>query len=88
VLQPALRGSYLRELEDDARVIMGRLQADPGAGLFVVPTDRPDRQFFNLGLGATATFPGGHNVFLNYDADLSRDDLDTATLAGGFRLVF
>ncbi len=88
VLQPNARASYLRELEDDTRLVRGSFLHDPQGTSFAVPTDPQDSSYFTLGVGLTATFPRGHNVFLSYDRDLERDDLGYEQLILGARLNF
>ena len=87
VLQPTLRASALHEFEDDSRLIRGRFVEDLNANEFVLPTDRPDRNYFNLGLGLTATLPRGRAVYIFYDTDLEREDLDIYTFSIGLRLA-
>jgi len=86
VLRPMVRGAFVHELEDDARQISARFTADRSAIEFLLPTDAPDRNYFNLAAGLTATFIRGRTLYLTYDRDVGRDDLDTETLAVGFRL--
>ncbi|MCP3957147.1 MAG: autotransporter domain-containing protein [bacterium] len=86
ILQPALRLSWLHELEDDLRLIRGRFAEDQTAAEFLVPTESPDRDFFNLSAGLTATLARGRTLYLLYDTDFDRDDLDVYTVTAGFRL--
>ncbi len=85
VLRPAVRLSYLHELEDDARLIRAHFADDLTANEFVVPTEEPDRDFFNLTAGLTATMARGRTVYLIYDTDLERDDLNVYTFTFGVR---
>lgn len=88
VLQPSLRLSYLHEFEDDSRLIRAGFRADPAARRFAVRSDTPDRDFFNLGAGLTATLPRSMATYLLFDTDLERDDFDVYTFSGGFRWQF
>jgi uncharacterized protein YhjY with autotransporter beta-barrel domain len=88
VLQPMLRASYLHEFEDDTRLIRGQFVQDIQANEFVIPTDKPDRDFFNLGAGFSGTLAHGRSFYLFYDTDLERDDLSIYTLSAGLRLQF
>ena len=88
VLQPLLRVSYLHELEDDPQVIRARFLGDGAQRYFVVRSERPDRDYFNLAAGISATLPRGWATFLQYDTDLEREELDVYTLSGGFRFQF
>ena len=86
VVQPQLRLSVLHEFKDDSRLIRGRFANDADANGFAVPTDDPDRDFFNLGVGLSFTFKRGRAAYIFYDTDLERDDLEIYTISAGFRL--
>ncbi|MEE8524800.1 MAG: Calx-beta domain-containing protein [Thermoanaerobaculia bacterium] len=86
VLLPTVRLAALHEFDDDLRLIRARFVEDPSGIDFVVPTTTPDRDFLNLSAGVTATLPRGRTLFLLYDTDLGRDDLDVATITVGLRL--
>ncbi|MEM7354853.1 MAG: autotransporter domain-containing protein, partial [Acidobacteriota bacterium] len=88
VVQPSLRVAYLHEFEDDRRLIRARFRSDLVGRQFVVVTDTPDRDFFNVGAGITVTLPRSMATYLIFDTDLARDDLDIYTLSGGFRFQF
>ncbi|MGH9464597.1 MAG: autotransporter domain-containing protein, partial [Thermoanaerobaculia bacterium] len=64
VLQPIVRAAYLHEFEDDSRLIRGRFVDDVQANQFLVPTEEPDRDFFNLSAGVAATAARGGSFFL------------------------
>ncbi|MFQ5526959.1 MAG: Calx-beta domain-containing protein [Thermoanaerobaculia bacterium] len=85
VLQPTLRASALHEFEDDSRLIRGRFVEDLEGNEFVLPTEQPDRDYFNLGLGITATLRRGRAAYIFYDTDLEREDLDIYTVSVGLR---
>ncbi len=85
VLRPTMRLSYLHEFEDDARLIRSRFVEDVTANEFVIPTEDPDRDYFNLTAGLTATMARGRTVYLIYDTDLERQDLDVHTFTLGLR---
>lgn len=86
VLLPTVRAAYLHEFEDDSRLVRGRFVDDVEANEFLVPTEDPDRDFFQLSAGLAAMTPGGRSFFLTYDVDLARDDLDLWGLSLGLRL--
>ncbi len=85
VLRPTVRLSYLHEFEDDARLIRSRFVEDLTANEFVIPTEDPDRDYFNLTAGLTATLARGRTLYLIYDTDLGRQDLDVYTFTLGAR---
>ena len=85
ILQPTVRASALHEFGDDARLVRGHFVQDVSQLEFVVPTDVPDRDFFNVGAGLTVTTVRGRSFFLFYDTDLARDDLEVGTFSLGAR---
>ncbi len=88
VMQPSVRLAYLHEFDDDTRLIRGGFLGDLSANEFVLATDPPDRDFFNLGAGLTFVFTKGRSCYVYYDTDLERDDLEIFTLSAGFRWEF
>ncbi len=88
VLQPVLRASVLHEFEDDSRVVFASFAADAGNNMFQLPTDRPDRDYFRLGAGLTATLAHGRGLYFLYETDLGREDLDLYRLTAGLRQEF
>jgi len=86
VLQPVVRAAALHEFGDDGRLVRGTFIQDVQQLEFVVPTDAPDRDFFNLGVGLTATTYRGRSFYVFYDTDLGRDDLEVGTFTLGVRL--
>jgi uncharacterized protein YhjY with autotransporter beta-barrel domain len=88
VLQPVLRASVLHEFEDDSRVVFASFAADAGNNIFQLPTSQPDRDFFRLGAGLTATLARGRGLYLLYETDLEREDLDLYRLTAGLRQEF
>ncbi len=87
VLSPTLRLSYLHEFRDDSRLIRGSFVEDATGVTFTVPTESPDRDFFKLSAGFTATFIRGRSAFLLYDRDLGREDLNVYAISLGLRLA-
>jgi len=86
VLLPQGRLSVLHEFQDDARDVRARFIEDAEAtNVFAIPTDEPDRDYLNLGVGFGAQFRHGVSAFLFYDTDLERDDLDLSTFTVGIR---
>ncbi len=88
VLLPQLRLEWAHEFADDSRDIGARFVNDPTGTAFRVPTDAPDRDYFNLGTGLTAVFPGGRIAFLQYDTMLGRNEFTQHTVNLGVRLEF
>ncbi len=94
VLRPHVRLDWEHEYSNDQRLIKARflnVPDDPAAivnNRILIPTEDPDRDFFNLGLGVSATFPRGIMAFVDYATILGLEDIDLHQIAGGLRLEF
>jgi outer membrane lipase/esterase len=88
VLSPQVLVEWLHEFENDARSIPVRFIGDPAATQFLVPTNGPDRDFFNVGAGISGTFARGISAFFYYEALLGYRDLDRNLFTGGLRFEF
>ncbi len=88
VLSPTLRLSYLHEFADDSRLITAGFVDDGGGTTFAIPTDEPDREYFNARVGFSAAFVGGFQLFMFHERDLARDDLEIDLTSLGLRFAF
>jgi outer membrane autotransporter protein len=88
VLSPQILAEWVHEFENEARSIPVSFVGDPGANLFLVPTEDPDRDFFNVGAGITGTFARGISAFFYYEALLGYKNLDRNLFTGGVRFEF
>lgn len=88
VVSPQFRLEWEHEYKDDERDINGRLVNDPTATTFAVPTDNPDRDFFNVGVGVSAVFAAGRSAFVYYETELGRNDFKQHEVTAGIRLEF
>ena len=88
VLSPQLRFEWEHEFRDGSRDIDSRFVHDPTSTSFRIGTDDPDRDFFNLGIGISATFPGQKSGFLFYETKLGHDDIKHDSLTAGMRFEF
>jgi hypothetical protein len=59
-----------------------------GSAVVPVQTDSPDRDYLNLGAGASATLKGGVSAFLDYDVVLGRTNFTNHSFTGGVRIEF
>ena len=88
-LLPGLSVSYLHEFEDGSRVLtasfIGDLRASPAT--FAIPTESPDRDYFSAGVSLQALFACDRQLWLAYERDLERADLDLYTLRAGFKFA-
>ncbi len=87
VLSPLARFEWEHEFKGSSRLITGSLVADP-ATTFSVPTNAPDRDYFNLGVGLTATLKRGASAFVYYETILGRDNVTNHSFTAGVRFAF
>ena len=88
VLSPQLRFEWEHEFSDDSRHIDSRFVHDPTSTSFKIDSDDPDRDFFNLGIGLSATFRGQKSAFVFYETKLGHDDIEHESLTAGMRFEF
>lgn len=92
VLSPYLRFDWEHEYLNDSREIVARFaavdQSFANLNRIVIPTDDPDRDFFNLGVGLSAVLPGGWQGFFDYSTLLGYDDLELHRFVVGLRWEF
>ncbi|MDO8843273.1 autotransporter domain-containing protein [Methylicorpusculum sp.] len=89
ILSPGFRFEWVHQYMDDARLIQARFsQATPGTGTFVVHTDNPDRDYFNIGSSLALTLPEGRAGFLRYEYRLGQTDITDHTMELGVRIPF
>ncbi len=86
VLIPQIDLSWEHELNDGAHQIKGNFVNDQFATTFAFKTDNPDRNYFQLGLGASAVIPGGKTAFLQYQTTLGRAQYRDFNVALGARV--
>ena len=87
VLSPLVRFEWEHEFKGASRLITGSLVADPATS-FALPTNAPDRDYFNLGVGMTATLKRGAGAFVYYETILGRDNVTNHSFTAGVRFAF
>jgi outer membrane autotransporter protein len=87
VLMPLVRFEWLHEYKDGSRTVTATVVADPATGVSV-QTNNPDRDYFNLGAGLSATFRHGVSGFFNYETVLGRDNFTSNAFTAGVRFEF
>jgi outer membrane autotransporter protein len=88
VLIPQARLEYIHQIEDDAREITGDFVSDTQGNTFVIRTDDPDRNYFNLQLAVSAQFAQGRAAYLNFEQVLGNDQFDWYEVTAGVRFEF
>ncbi|MFO1351111.1 MAG: autotransporter domain-containing protein [Gammaproteobacteria bacterium] len=87
VLTPTASIEWEHEFKDGSRRLTSRFLEDPSVP-FSITTDDPDRNYFNIGIGAAAVFPNGRSGFISYEGVFGQDDFETHTIQAGIRLEF
>ncbi|MBX9962615.1 MAG: autotransporter outer membrane beta-barrel domain-containing protein [Burkholderiales bacterium] len=88
ILSPSLRVEYEREQRNTVQPLTGSLLADPVRTLFAIPTDNPDKTYFNVGAGVAAQFANGRAAFINYEGMFGRSQMTNHAVVVGGRLEF
>jgi uncharacterized protein with beta-barrel porin domain len=88
VLLPQVRVEWRHEFENDARSITSRFVNDPARTPLVLGTEDPDRDFFTLGTGLSATFRGGVAAFVSYETVVGLVRVSAHSVVGGIRFEF
>ncbi len=92
VWSPYVKVDWQHEFQDDATELKGSFVNggdDPAAvaeNHIIIPLDNADRDFFNLGVGFTATFPRGFSAFVDYATVLALEDITVHQVVGGLRI--
>ena len=92
ILAPYVRFDWEHEFKNDERTFRARFasvgpQYD-STNVIDITTDAPDQDFFNLGLGMSATFPHGVMAYIDYATLLGLADTTSHRLAAGIRYEF
>lgn len=85
---PHVRFDWTHQFLNDSRLITSRFINDPTVTPFSIPTDSPDRNYFNLGVGAKAVFPKHITGFLYYQTPFGFEGLSQHSIAAGVRMEF
>lgn len=88
VFLPQLRVEWEHEFRDDNRRISGQFVGSPVQLTLNVPTDKPDRDYANLGLGFSTIASGGRSGYFYYETRLGQDDITQHWLKAGLRFEF
>ena len=87
VLTPLVRFEWEHEFKGNSRIVNASLVADPST-ILAAQTSSPDRDYVNLGIGLSATFPRGVSAFLAYDTVRGRAHFTNHAFNAGIRFEF
>jgi outer membrane autotransporter protein len=88
ILMPHAQLEFEHSFEDDPSQLVARFLADPTGGTFVQLGDDVDTDFFNVGIGMSALWPGGRSAYLAYERLVGSSQLSQDTLSIGVRIEF
>jgi uncharacterized protein with beta-barrel porin domain len=88
VFTPYASLEWNHEYENESDSLVAKYTHDPFNTFFAIPTDKPDRDFFTLGLGVSTVYPGGVSAFVNLDAVLGLNRTSSYALTVGLRGEF
>jgi uncharacterized protein YhjY with autotransporter beta-barrel domain len=85
---PQATADYIHEFENDRRNIKVQFDGDKRAtpSKFSFNNDKPDRDFFNLGIGTVLVLPNGIQPFVNFRAMVGNDRFDNYAGTVGVRI--
>jgi outer membrane lipase/esterase len=88
VIVPHARAEYEHEFRDNSRTTASRFVLDANGTSFGVTTDDPDRNYFNLGVGAQMILPNGWMPFVDVEGLVGYSDYDRVRVTAGLRVEF
>jgi outer membrane autotransporter protein len=88
ILMPHVSLEWEHEFQDDPQTLVMRFLHDPTATPIEISGEPLDTDYYNLGIGLSALFPGGKSAFLYYEQLLGASGVDQANLAVGVRFEF
>jgi len=88
VIIPRFNVGWHHEFLNDSRAITARYLSDFNNNILTAVTDNPDRDFATLGFGVSNVFQGGLQLFINYQALLGYQNINSNAFSGGARFEF
>jgi outer membrane lipase/esterase len=88
VLVPQATAEYVHEFLNDQRSVGFQFVDTLSRPRFLFQTDTPDRNFFNLGVGAVFVLPGGMSTFVNVRELVGYSTRRATNVTAGLRLAF
>jgi outer membrane autotransporter protein len=88
VLAPQATFEWVHEFLDDQRAIYFHFAEDFGKRRFRFQNDRPDRDYFNAGVGLVLVLPNGLSPFVNVRQFFGYENQSSTTVTAGLRFSF
>lgn len=88
VLLPQASVEWVKEFEDDSRLVSGYFLGDQTQEKFILNMDEVDNSYFNLRLGVSGQFENGATGYAYYQRLIGYSNLSVDTIGLGFRWSF
>ncbi|WP_200328587.1 autotransporter domain-containing protein [Thiocystis violacea] len=88
ILLPQLRIGWIHEFQNDQTRVGATFVNDINQQPLYVLTDKPDHDYFDLGLGLSGQFSNGRSAFIAYNTLLGYEDVNYHAITAGVRLEF
>ncbi len=88
IVSPQFNVEMIHEFLDDSRQIVSTYVHDPRNIPLVIVTDNPDRTYYTMGIGASAVFTNGLQLFGEVRSLMDLDDLNEFSTTAGLRFAF
>ena len=85
VITPSIHGYWVHEFENDSQALFG---STIGGGAFSTILGSPDRDYMRLGVGATMELQQGLQIYVDYEALLGFQGVNSNQFAVGGRFEF
>jgi len=88
VFLPQARFEWEHEFSDSSRELSAQFVHDPTSSSFSITTDKPDRDYLNVGIGLSMVAAEGLSGFLYYETRLDQDSITQNWIKAGARFEF
>lgn len=88
ILMPHAQLEWEHEFKDDPQSLVSRFIHDPTGSTIRVVGDDVDTDYYNIGFGLSALFPGGRSAFFYYEHLAGSEGLSQDNLSLGVRIEF
>lgn len=88
VLMPHMQVEWEHEFEDDPDALVARFLHDPTFSAIATQGEALDRNYYNVGFGLSALFPGGKSAFFYYERLIGASGQSQDNLSLGVRFEF
>lgn len=88
ILLPYAQLEWEHEFKDDPQQVVTRFLYDPTGTVIRLNGQEIDTDYFNIGVGLSAVFPGGRSGFIYYERVAGSEGLSQDSLSLGVRIEF